>query len=263
MPKLTNLSRSIEGKVALITGAGSGMGRATAFVFAEAGAKVVVSDVNEKQIDEVANEIISSKGTCLKQALDVTNQENINEAVSNTIKKFGQLDILVNNAGISIPTTIDDENFEESWDKTFDVLLKGQVNLIRAALPFIRKSYCGRIVNISSTEGMGATPRISPYTSAKHGVIGLTRSLAAELGAEGITVNCICPGPINTAMTAAIPDEDKQIYARRRVPLKRYGEPEEVAHMTLSLCLPAASFVNGAVLPVDGGLSIKLSLIHI
>ncbi len=257
MTKLTNLSRSIEGKVALITGSGSGMGRATAFVFAEAGAKVVVSDVNEKQIDEVADEIISSKGICLKQALDVTNQENINEAVSNTIKEFGQLDILVNNAGISIPTTIDDENFEESWDKTFDVLLKGQVNLIRAALPFIRKSYCGRIVNISSTEGMGATPRISPYTSAKHGVIGLTRSLAAELGAEGITVNCISPGPINTAMTAAIPEEDKQIYARRRVPLKRYGEPEEVAHMTLSLCLPAASFVNGAVLPVDGGLSIK------
>ncbi|SVB06014.1 uncharacterized protein METZ01_LOCUS158868 [marine metagenome] len=257
MTKLTKLSRSVEGKVALITGAGSGMGRATAFVFAEAGAKVVVSDVNEKQIDEVAKEIGSSEVTCLKQALDVTNQKNINEAVTNVIKEFGQLDILINNAGISIPTTIDDENYEESWDKTFDVLLKGQVNLIRAALPFIRKSDCGRIVNISSTEGMGATPRISPYTSAKHGVIGLTRSLAAELGAEGITVNCICPGPINTAMTAAIPKEDKQIYARRRVPLKRYGEPEEVAHMTLSLCLPAASFVNGAVLPVDGGLSIK------
>ena len=165
--------------------------------------------------------------------------------------------MLINNAGISIPTTIDDENYEESWDQTFDVLLKGQVNLIRAALPFIRESDCGRIVNISSTEGLGATPRISPYTSAKHGVIGLTRSLAAELGSQGITVNCICPGPINTAMTAAIPIEDKQIYARRRVPLKRYGEPEEVAHMTLSLCLPAASFVNGAVLPVDGGLSIK------
>ena len=257
MAKLTKLSRSVEGKVALITGAGSGMGRATAFVFAEAGAKVVVSDINEKQIAEVAKEIDSSEGACLKQVLDVTNQENINEAVTNVIKEFGQLDILVNNAVISIPTTIDDENYEESWDKTFDVLLKGQVNLIRAALPFIRKSDCARIVNISSTEGMGATPRISPYTSAKHGVIGLTRSLAAELGSQGITVNCICPGPINTAMTEAIPTEDKQIYARRRVPLKRYGEPEEVAHMTLSLCLPAASFVNGAVLPVDGGLSIK------
>ena len=257
MAKLTKLSRSVEGKVALITGAGSGMGKATAYVFAEAGAKVVVSDINDKQINEVANEIGSSEGTCLKKTLDVTNQENINEAITNVIKEFGQLDILVNNAGISIPTTIDDENYEKNWDKTFDVLLKGQVNLIRAALPFIRKSDCGRIVNISSTEGMGATPRISPYTAAKHGVIGLTRSLAAELGSEGITVNCICPGPINTAMTAAIPTENKQIYARRRVPLKRYGEPEEVAHMTLSLCLPAASFVNGAVLPVDGGLSIK------
>ena len=257
MTKLTKLSRSVEGKVALITGSGSGMGRATSFVFAEAGAKVVVSDINEKQIEEVSSEINSSSGTCLKQILDVTNQENIKEVIANIIEEFGRLDILINNAGISIPTTIDDENYEESWDRTFDVLLKGQVNLIRAALPFIRESDCGRIVNISSTEGLGATPRISPYTSAKHGVIGLTRSLAAELGSQGITVNCICPGPINTAMTAAIPIEDKQIYARRRVPLKRYGEPEEVAHMTLSLCLPAASFVNGAVLPVDGGLSIK------
>ena len=257
MTKLTKLSRSVEGKVALITGSGSGMGRATSYVFAEAGAKVVVSDINEKQIEEVSSEINSSSGTCLKQILDVTNQENIKEVIANVIEEFGQLDILINNAGISIPTTIDDENYEENWDRTFDVLLKGQVNLIRAALPFIRESDCGRIVNISSTEGLGATPRISPYTSAKHGVIGLTRSLAAELGSQGITVNCICPGPINTAMTAAIPFEDKQIYARRRVPLKRYGEPEEVAHMTLSLCLPAASFVNGAVLPVDGGLSIK------
>jgi len=257
MTKLTKLSRSVEGKVALITGSGSGMGRATSYVFAEAGAKVVVSDINKKQIEEVSSEINSSNGTCLKQILDVTNQENIKEAIANVIEEFGQLDILINNAGISIPTTIDDENYEESWDRTFNVLLKGQVNLIRAALPFIRESDCGRIVNISSTEGLGATPRISPYTSAKHGVIGLTRSLAVELGSQGITVNCICPGPINTAMTAAIPIEDKQIYARRRVPLKRYGEPEEVAHMTLSLCLPAASFVNGAVLPVDGGLSIK------
>ncbi len=257
MTKLTKLSRSVEGKVALITGSGSGMGRATSYVFAEAGAKVVVSDINEKQIEEVSSEINSSSGTCLKQILDVTNQENIKEVIANVIEEFGQLDILINNAGISIPTTIDDENYEASWDRTFDVLLKGQVNLIRATLPFIRESDCGRIVNISSTEGLGATPRISPYTSAKHGVIGLTRSLAAELGSQGITVNCICPGPINTAMTAAIPIEDKQIYARRRVPLKRYGEPEEVAHMTLSLCLPAASFVNGAVLPVDGGLSIK------
>jgi 3-oxoacyl-[acyl-carrier protein] reductase len=96
---------------------------------------------------------------------------------------------------------------------------------------------------------------MSPYTASKHGVVGLTRSLAVELGASGVTVNCICPGPVHTGMTAVIPDEAKAKFARRRVPLRRYGDPEEVAHMTLSLVLPAASFVNGAVLVVDGGLT--------
>ena len=147
MSKLTRLSRSIQGKVALITGAGSGMGKATSFVFAEAGAKVIVSDVNKEEINKVSSKINSSKGISIKQVLDVTNQENINTSISNVIKEFGQLDMLINNAGISIPTSIDDKNYEQNWDKTFDVLLKGQVNLIRAALPFLRKSDCGRIVN--------------------------------------------------------------------------------------------------------------------
>jgi len=131
------------------------------------------------------------------------------------------------------------------------------MRVIKASLPYISKSPCPRIVNISSTEGFGATPLHSPYTSAKHGVIGLTRSLAVELGPKGITVNCICPGPINTNMTSGIDKDKKQKYARRRVPLNRYGEPQEVAHATLNLCLPSSSFINGAVLPVDGGLSIK------
>jgi len=104
---------------------------------------------------------------------------------------------------------------------------------------------------------VGATPETSPYTAAKHGVIGLTRSMAVELGRDGITVNCICPGPIRTAMTEAIPEEHKEIYARRRIALKRYADPEEVAQATLSLVLPAASFITGVALPVDGGLTIK------
>ena len=128
---------------------------------------------------------------------------------------------------------------------------------IRAALPWLRQSENPRIVNIASTEGLGATKFGSPYAAAKHGVIGLTRSLAVELGDEGITVNCICPGPINTGMTAAIPDDKKQIYARRRIALKRYADPVEVAHGTLNFCLPAASFMTGVALPVDGGLTIK------
>ncbi len=112
-------------------------------------------------------------------------------------------------------------------------------------------------MNIASTEGLGATPFLSPYTVSKHGVIGITRALAVELGPQGVNVNCVCPGPINTAMTAVIPDDAKEKFARRRVPLKRYGDPEEVAELVLFLASPAASYVNGAIIPVDGGLSCK------
>ena len=126
---------------------------------------------------------------------------------------------------------------------------------MRAALPHLEASDAARVVNIASTEGLGATPGISPYTAAKHGVIGLTRSLAVELGKRGVNVNCICPGPIHTGLTREIPDDHKTKFARRRVPLRRYGDPEEVAHGTLSLVLPAASYINGAVLVVDGGMT--------
>ncbi|MEC9392457.1 MAG: SDR family NAD(P)-dependent oxidoreductase [Pseudomonadota bacterium] len=257
MTRLSKLSRSISGKVVLITGATSGMGLATAKLFSDEGAKVIVTDLDDKKIDAVVSEINESGNSAYGIRLDVSDKKNIETAVKEIISNFGGLDCLINNAGISIPTTIGDDNYESYWDKTFDVLLKAQVMLIREALPYILKSNSGRIVNISSTEGLGATPRQSPYTSAKHGVIGLTKSLAVELGSSGITVNCICPGPIRTGMTEKIPEEDKEIYSRRRVPLKRYGEPEEVAHATLNFCLPASSFINGAVLPVDGGLTIK------
>ena len=143
------------------------------------------------------------------------------------------------------------------WARTFDVLLTAQALLIRECLPHLLASGAGRVVNIASTEGLGATKGISPYTAAKTGVIGLTRSLAVEFGSRGITVNCICPGPIRTGMTAAIPDEAKAEFARRRVALKRYAEPEEVAHATLNFVLPAAQYITGTCLPVDGGLTIK------
>ncbi|MEM8617141.1 MAG: SDR family oxidoreductase, partial [Pseudomonadota bacterium] len=128
----------------------------------------------------------------------------------------------------------------------------------RSALPHLMASpEGGRVVNIASTEGLGATPGNGPYVAAKHGVIGLTRAMAVDLGRDGVTCNAICPGPIETGITDAIPDEHKTIYAKRRVPLRRYGIPEEVANITLSLCLPAASYLNGAIIPVDGGMSIK------
>ena len=146
-------------------------------------------------------------------------------------------------------------------DLTLAVNLAGYVHMIQACLPFLARDGAGRIVNIASTEGLGATPYISPYTVSKHGVVGLTRSLACELGPQGVTVNCICPGPINTGMTAPIPDDAKAKFARRRVPLRRYGDPEEVAQVVLSVALPASSFLNGAVIPVDGGLTGEVRLI--
>ena len=257
MKLFKNLSRSVKGKVAIITGAGSGMGEATAKVFAEEGVKVVATDVNLKEVKRVSDEINSNGGICHALHLDVTDKTEIEDCLNETIKKFGSLDFVINNAGISSATALEDENYENYWDDTLSVVLTGQIKLIRAALPHLLKSDSARIVNISSTEGFGASPYHSPYTAAKHGVIGLTRSLALELGPKGITVNCICPGPINTNMTAGINQKDKETYARRRVGLKRYGEPEEVAHATLNLCLPSSSYINGVYLPVDGGLSIR------
>ncbi len=257
MTRLSKLSRSIAGKVALITGAASGMGRATAHLFADEGAHVAVTDVNGDGVAEVVAEIKDAGLSAEGWTLDLADPARIKAVVDEVAARFGGLDILVNNAGISKHTLIDDDDYEEIWDRHLDILLRAHTRTIRAALPHLRASDGGRIVNIASTEGLGATPQTSPYTSAKHGVIGLTRSLAVELGREGITVNCICPGAIRTGMTAAIKEEHKQIFAKRRVPLARYAEPEEVAHGTLNFVLPASSYMNGAVLPVDAGLTIK------
>jgi 3-oxoacyl-[acyl-carrier protein] reductase len=254
MSEFKQLSRSVKGLTVLVTGAASGMGRATARVFAAEGANVAVSDISLEPTQAVADTITATGGKAKAWKLDVADRNDITDVVNDVAKHFGGLDIIVNNAGISVRVAIDDEGYEEAWAKGLAVMLTAHPRIIRAALPYLRKSKCPRIVNIASTEGLGATALLSPYSAAKAGVIGLTRSLAVELGRDGITVNCICPGPITTAITARISDEHKAIYARRRTALNRYGDPEEVAHMTLSLCLPAASFLTGAVIPVDGGL---------
>jgi len=257
MARLSKLSRSIEGRVTLVTGAASGMGRATAHLFADEGAHVAVTDLTVEGVGTVVDEILEAGGSAHGWTLDVADADQCRHVVDGIVDRWGRLDHLVNNAGISRFAPIDADDYEDQWAISLDVLLTAHTRTIRAALPHLRASDAARIVNIASTEGWGATKFGSPYTAAKHGVIGLTKSLAVELGREAITVNCICPGPINTGMTSEIADEDKLIFAKRRTALGRYAEPEEVAHGTLNFCLPASQYMTGAILPVDGGLLIK------
>jgi len=251
---MTTASRSVAGSTVLVTGAASGMGRATAEVFAAEGAHVACTDIAAESVREVADDLTHRGYSAEAWTLDIADPAAIRTTVEAVVARFGGLDILVNNAGISAFAPIDSEGYEAVWDRAFSILITAQQRLVRAALPYLRKSAAPRIVNIASTEALGATSRDSPYAAAKAAVTGLTRALAVELGPEGITVNCICPGPILTGMTEAIPDADRQTFAKRRTALRRYGRPEEVAHMTLSLCLPAASFITGTTIPVDGGL---------
>jgi 3-oxoacyl-[acyl-carrier protein] reductase len=257
MARLTRLERTVAGRVAVVTGAASGMGRATAHLLADEGAAVAVIDRSSDGAEAVAGEISAAGGTASAWALDVADAAAVRGAIDEVTARLGPPDILVNNAGVSLPAPVDVDGYEAAWDTTLAVNLTAHTTLIRACLPHLRRHGQGRIVNVASTEGLGATAHLSPYTASKHGVIGLTRSLAVELGPAGVTVNCICPGPIHTGMTAAIPDEAKVRFARRRVPMRRYGDPEEVAHMTLSLVLPAASYITGAVIVVDGGLTVQ------
>ncbi len=259
---LSKLSRSVEGARVLITGAGSGMGRATAHVFADQGARVVVADRDASGVAAVVAEITAEYGSDRVRGVtgDVSTPQGRNELVAAVVDAWGGVDVLINNAGVSLVTSVfsDEDSFLQNWDQTLAINVSAHAHLIRLCLPYLMKApNGGRVVNIASTEGIVATGGLSAYTASKHAVIGLTKNCAVELGRHNITVNAICPGPIDTAMTAGIEQDDKEKYARRKVPLRRYGIPEEVAQMTLSLCLPAASYTNGAALVVDGGMTIK------
>jgi 3-oxoacyl-[acyl-carrier protein] reductase len=256
MEPYQELSRSVAGRRVIVTGAASGMGRATAHLFAREGAQVAVTDIDQAACQLVVDEISAAGFHNAKAfALNVADHDAIKRVVTEIADSFSGIDILINNAGVSSFCPLDaSEDYDAVWDRAVLIMLTAHQRMVRAALPWLRKSDAARIINIASTEGLGATPGDTPYVAAKTGVTGLTRGLAVDLGKEGITVNCICPGPILTGMTARIGEADKEVFARRRTALRRYGLPEEVAQMTLNLALPASSFVTGAVIPVDGGL---------
>ena len=171
MEKLSTLSRSIEGKIVFITGAGNGMGRATAKLFAEYGAKVAASDLHQDSVNETVEEITNADYDARAWQLDVADKEAIHKTIQSAAEHYGGLDVLVNNAGVSLRTAIDDEDYEERFAKSVSILLTSHTRTIRAALPYLRESDSPRIINIASTEGLGAIPGNSPYTSSKLSLI--------------------------------------------------------------------------------------------
>ena len=247
------LSRSVQGSRAVVTGAASGIGLATVALLAQQGARVGALDRPGSALEESVAKLPESANV-ESRPVDVVEDAGVRAAITDLAEVFGGIDIVVNCAGVSLPAAIGDE---DAWEKTMQVNLHGVHRVVRASLPYLEQSDAARIVNVASTEALGAQPFVSAYTASKHGVLGLTRALAVELGRKGITANAICPGPIHTGMTANIPDEAKAKFARRRVPLGRYGHPEEVAHAILGLVLPSSSFITGACLSVDGGMAIQ------
>jgi 3-oxoacyl-[acyl-carrier protein] reductase len=257
VPRISKLSRSISGSRAIITGAASGIGRATAQLFADEGARLALLDINEAALNALAIELRDAGADVLPIQVDLSSRLQVEQSVKHAIEHLAGLDILVNNAGLAIPSAIEDDNYADAWDRSFAIMASAQAWAVRAALPALRQADHPRVINLASTEALGATRFNSAYSAAKHASMGLTRALAVDLGKEGITVNCVCPGPVRTGITQGIPEQQKLQFANRRTALRRYADPEEIAHAVLSLALPASSFITGAALVVDGGLTIR------
>lgn len=254
-------SQGLQGKVVVVTGAASGMGRATAHLLREEGAFVILGDVNEDAVLTLEKELndpaqVPLVGGAKAFHLDCFSKEATYKFVKDVLS-FKDVDVLVNNAGMPgfcKLTEEDDDKFERVWEQQMQVNLVSLARLIRGFFPSLKRAGSGVVVNISSTEGMGATLFNSPYSAAKHGVIGLTRAAAIELGPQGVRVNCVQPGPIRTNITKAIPEDKKDKFAKSLVPLRRYGYPEEVAKVIMLACRSDLTFLNGACIAVDGGL---------
>ena len=224
-------------RVAVVTGGASGIGEATARLLAQRGVAVAVFDVAGDD------------------AVDVTDPEAVRQGVDRARRELGPVDIVVNCAGVPSGGSIGAEDYLDSWERALAVNLTGAMIVVRACLDDLMRSPAGRIVNVASTEAISAGRNTGPYTVSKHGLLGFTRTLAVDLGRHGITANCVCPGATLTGMTRQIPEADRQAFARRYIPAGRYAMPDEIAYMIVCLADPAASFVNGAVITVDGGMT--------
>jgi NAD(P)-dependent dehydrogenase (short-subunit alcohol dehydrogenase family) len=241
-----------DGKTALVTGAGGGIGRATALAFAASGAAVLVADVQDGIGQETVAMILAAGGKAAYFHCDVSDAAQVGAMVATAVAKFGSLDFAHNNAGIN--SVMIDEWDEANWDRSIDINLKGVMLCMKAEAEVMLKAGKGAIVNTASINGLIGNPSQPAYTAGKHGVVGLTRHGALRWATAGIRVNCVCPGVIETAMTASVAanPQIKKIM-ESMTPMNRMGQPEEIAAAVLWLCSDQASFVTGHPMVVDGG----------
>jgi len=249
------MNLSFENKVALVTGAAMGMGLATAQAFAEAGAAVVLADVVDNALRTETEKLVAAGHKALAIRCDVINDAEVAAMIEQTVATFGRLDAAFNNAGIMIPAVDTADAKDEDFERVIAVNLRGVWNCMKHELRQMREQGSGAIVNNSSIAGLSASPRRASYGATKHGVLGLTKSAAVEYAAQGIRINAVCPGSIQTPMVTDMIEKgwitmDDMIGT---LPIQRIGQPEEVASAVLWLCSPGASFVIGHALVVDGG----------
>ena len=246
----------LEGKVALITGAGSGIGRATAKIFAREGAKIVLADVVEEGGQQTLAMIGDTGGDAIFIRTDVSRESDVNAAVAKAVEKYGRLDCAFNNAGIEGQGGLTHECTVENWNRVIAIDLTGVWLCMKAEIAqMMKQGKGGAIVNTSSGAGLAGVKGMPAYVAAKHGVAGLTKSAAIEYGRHGIRVNAVCPGPIKTPMMERLLGERPNAEERfaRGGPLKRLGDPQEIGEAVAFLCSDHASYVTGLPMPVDGG----------
>jgi NAD(P)-dependent dehydrogenase (short-subunit alcohol dehydrogenase family) len=243
----------LAGRVVLVTGAGSGIGEATARRFAAEGAVVVVNDVDGDRARAVATAIEKDGGKAAAIPANVTRRDEVERVVAGIVAEHGRLDVLINNAGIN-RDAMSHKMTEEQWDQVLTVNLKGTFLCAQAALPRMRERSWGRVVNTSSIGSLGNIGQAN-YSASKAGVIGLTKTLALEYAKYGVTVNCVAPGAVMTPMLAGVPDQIREKITAQ-IPVGRIAEPREIAAVHAFLASDEAAFITGQVIFVDGGMSV-------